>query len=302
MNNQKPLDNRLRAYSSNKSIRLGVVQQDYLLSWILIGLAHVPELRANMIFKGGTALKKCYFGEYRFSEDLDFTALPGLLKGNYLEEKIDEAVNIAERLLEKYAPITITCERYREKNRHPGSQEAFKIRAKFPKQREPLVTAMIEITFDEAVAILPEERKIMHAYEEMIEAKILTYSLEEIVIEKLRGILQKTKKSHERSWTRSRARDYYDLWNIFRVYQERLNFETIHKFLPEKCRAKDVTFTGVDDFFDSAMIEQTIKDWRHHLYYLVSDLPEFEIVKNELRNDLETLIFSKNMKNELMLS
>ena len=26
-----------------------------------------------MAFKGGTALKRCYFGDYRFSEDLDFT-------------------------------------------------------------------------------------------------------------------------------------------------------------------------------------------------------------------------------------
>jgi len=26
-----------------------------------------------LIFKGGTALKRCHFGEYRFSEDLDFT-------------------------------------------------------------------------------------------------------------------------------------------------------------------------------------------------------------------------------------
>ena len=27
----------------------------------------------NLIFKGGTCLRKCYFPEYRFSEDLDFT-------------------------------------------------------------------------------------------------------------------------------------------------------------------------------------------------------------------------------------
>ncbi len=26
-----------------------------------------------LAFKGGTALKRCYFGDYRFSEDLDFT-------------------------------------------------------------------------------------------------------------------------------------------------------------------------------------------------------------------------------------
>ncbi|WP_291322448.1 nucleotidyl transferase AbiEii/AbiGii toxin family protein [Desulfonatronospira sp.] len=30
-------------------------------------------LDENLIFKGGTALKRCYFHDYRFSEDLDFT-------------------------------------------------------------------------------------------------------------------------------------------------------------------------------------------------------------------------------------
>ena len=30
-------------------------------------------LLSNLAFKGGTALKRCYFGDYRFSEDLDFT-------------------------------------------------------------------------------------------------------------------------------------------------------------------------------------------------------------------------------------
>lgn len=29
------------------------------------------------MFKGGTCLKKCYIETYRFSEDLDFTVLPG---------------------------------------------------------------------------------------------------------------------------------------------------------------------------------------------------------------------------------
>jgi uncharacterized protein len=29
--------------------------------------------KAMLGFKGGTALKCCYFGDYRFSEDFDFT-------------------------------------------------------------------------------------------------------------------------------------------------------------------------------------------------------------------------------------
>jgi len=35
----------------------------------------VSDLRSELAFKGGTALKRCYFGDYRFSEDLDFTLL-----------------------------------------------------------------------------------------------------------------------------------------------------------------------------------------------------------------------------------
>ena len=33
------------------------------------------DLQQSLAFKGGTALKRCYFGDFRFSEDLDFTLL-----------------------------------------------------------------------------------------------------------------------------------------------------------------------------------------------------------------------------------
>lgn len=243
-----------------------------------------------MVFKGGTALKKCYFGNYRFSEDLDFTALPGLLRGVQLEDKVQEAVRVAQQLIGEYAPILVSCQRYKEKDAHPGGQEAFKIRAQFPKQREPLVSAMIEITFDESIVTTPVERKLMHSYEELINATILAYSIEEIVIEKLRAILQKTKKSHERSWTMSRARDYYDLWNIFKTYRTDLELEAIQAFLPEKCSTKNVGFNNVDDFFDPMMIKQTVENWNVHLHYLVSDLPNFDVVKRELYDQLSSTI------------
>jgi len=56
--------------------RLGVgdrvIEKDYVLSWLLVAIAE-SELRSGLAFKGGTALKRCYYPEYRFSEDLDFT-------------------------------------------------------------------------------------------------------------------------------------------------------------------------------------------------------------------------------------
>jgi Nucleotidyl transferase AbiEii toxin, Type IV TA system len=54
-----------------------VVEKDYVLGWVLWGIATDPTLGQQWVFKGGTCLKKCYIETYRFSEDLDFTVLPG---------------------------------------------------------------------------------------------------------------------------------------------------------------------------------------------------------------------------------
>jgi uncharacterized protein len=51
------------------------IEKDYILSWILQGIAQHGQLSKAIVFKGGTVLKKVYFDDYRFSEDLDFTLL-----------------------------------------------------------------------------------------------------------------------------------------------------------------------------------------------------------------------------------
>lgn len=49
-------------------------EKDYVLTWVLLAIADSP-MRDYLAFKGGTAIKKVYFPDYRFSEDLDFTLL-----------------------------------------------------------------------------------------------------------------------------------------------------------------------------------------------------------------------------------
>jgi len=55
----------------------GVIEKDYVLGWLLAGIAQHGDLRRTWIFKGGTCLRKCYYETFRFSEDLDFTVLDG---------------------------------------------------------------------------------------------------------------------------------------------------------------------------------------------------------------------------------
>src|ERR1700690_363085 len=67
------LSNRL-AREGGRRIPEAVLERDYCLGWLLVALSRTPLCR-SLAFKGGTALKRCYFPSYRFSEDLDFTLL-----------------------------------------------------------------------------------------------------------------------------------------------------------------------------------------------------------------------------------
>jgi len=69
--NLSVLSNHL-ARGGGRRIPEAVLERDYCLAWFLVGLSR-SSLREHLVFKGGTALKRCYFGDYRFSEDLDFT-------------------------------------------------------------------------------------------------------------------------------------------------------------------------------------------------------------------------------------
>ena len=201
----KPLRLRLEEARKRLGIPWDVLERDYLLSWMLVGVSHVETLRDTLVFKGGTALKKCYFGDYRFSEDLDFSTTGNPPTGPAMESAVREACENAARLLDEYAPVELRCERYAEKDAHPGGQEAFIIRGRLPWQKEPLTRIIIETAMDEKLLKPPVRRRIIHEYGEPIDADVLVYALEEIVAEKLRAILQHIAKLEERGWSRSRA-------------------------------------------------------------------------------------------------
>ena len=60
--------------AGGRRVPAAVIERDYVLAWFLTGLAGHP-LRDVLAFKGGTALRRCCFPDYRFSEDLDFTLI-----------------------------------------------------------------------------------------------------------------------------------------------------------------------------------------------------------------------------------
>ena len=286
----KPLRTRLLETRRRSGVPWDVLERDYLLSWILAGIDRVASLRDTLVFKGGTALKKCYFGDYRFSVDIDFSGVQGVPVGEAMELAVMEACEEAVKFMDEYAPVDVHCDRYREKQPHPGGQEAFTIRARFPWQRKPQTRVMIEITVDEKIIRPAPRRKIMHGYGEPLNAAIRVYALEEIVAEKLRAILQHLEMLESRGWSRSRARDYYDIWRVLGLYGHRMELTDFAELLREKCEVRSVCFAGPDDFFAERMLANVEKNWDQWLGPLVPRLPSFETVIGELRPQIADLL------------
>jgi predicted nucleotidyltransferase component of viral defense system len=286
----KPLRNRLQEAQKRLGLPWEILERDYILSWILAGVSDIEALRDTLVFKGGTALKKCFFGDYRFSEDLDFSGIGDFPTGEKMEEAIREACERAVSLLDTYAPVEIVCERYTEREPHPGGQEAFTIRVQLPWQRTPQTRVMVETAVDETVLKPVQTRTIIHEYGEPLEAQVQVYALEEIVAEKLRAILQHVEELHERGWSRSRARDYYDLWRVLSAYQHQLDLSDFSSFLRAKCAIRNVSFKGPNDFFEHTMLAYIEKTWVQWLGHLVPELPDFNTVIEELRPMITLLV------------
>jgi uncharacterized protein len=282
------LANRL-ARAGSRRLPEVVLERDYCLAWFLVALSRTP-LRERLVFKGGTALRRCYFGDYRFSEDLDFSALPEVPTGAAMEEAILQACSAAARLLDEYTPVEISCERYTEKEPHPGGQEAFSIRARFPWHRQPHTRVIVEASVDEPVLMPAQRRAVIHEYGEPLDTEMNVYSLEEIVAEKLRAILQHAQKLEHRGWSRSRARDYYDLWRVLHRYRGEMHLGDFRSFLTKKCAIRQVSFAGPDDFFEPTMLAYVERTWETWLGPLVADLPPFDLVVKELRPQIVALL------------
>jgi predicted nucleotidyltransferase component of viral defense system len=286
----RPLRTRLEQARQRTGLGWEVLERDYVLSWILAGICRQEQLRQTLVFKGGTALKKCYFGDYRFSEDLDFSGLAGVPMGGAMETAIEGVCRAATELLDEYVPVQIAWERYTEREPHPAGQEAFTIRVQLPWQRQAQTRVMIEVAVDEKMLRPPCQRSVIHEYGETLKADVQVYALEEIIAEKLRAILQHRRMLEERGWSRSRARDYYDIWRILKAYQDRLDLTDFQRLVRAKCQVRGVDFQGPDDFFDDPMLAYVKRTWNQWLGNLVPQLPTFEAVIGELRPQIVTIL------------
>jgi predicted nucleotidyltransferase component of viral defense system len=252
-----------------------VVERDYMLSWALAGLYRRSALAQQLVFKGGTALRKCYFSDYRFSGDLDFTLhMPLPL------QELQSEVEAACRIITEETGLRLVPVDFRTL-RDVAGEEAHQGRIEYtgPLGRlggsQPRIK--LDLTTYETLVLPPEYRPVHHPYSDAdrLDLTVPTYSLEEVLAEKLRAMLR-----------RARARDLYDAWQLFTRYADTLDFKRAGHTLVEKARFKDFTFSGVADFLTPENRRTWAQSWEPSLHRQISVLADYNQVVAEVEHAL----------------
>lgn len=261
-------------FSGKFGLTPDIIEKDYILGWLLAGIAQSVELSASWVFKGGTCLKKCYFETYRFSEDLDFTLKQaehqdsGFLVNQFKEITgwIYSAAGI------EFPPGLIKFDVY--KNSLGKTSVQGKIAYLGPLQRggdPPRVK--LDLTANEALVLEQCIREVNHPYSDKPEGgiHIRCYCFEEIFAEKVRALAE-----------RLRPRDLYDVIHLYRHDDTRHGRITILNTLEAKCRYKGISMPSIEILERKPERAELVSEWENMLGHQVPVLPPFEQFWQEL--------------------
>lgn len=247
------------------------IEKDYVLSWILKGIAQHKELSKLIVFKGGTVLKKIYFEDYRFSEDLDFT----LLDNNTTNELIFSFFRETFAYVKEEANIPLDII---DNNEHEDGGINFYISYVGPLGGQGNNKSVkVDISRSEQLVFAPVMKSAFIDYSDLEEHQLLCYPLEEVLVEKMRSVMQ-----------RMQARDYYDIWYLLEQHGMDIDFYTTE--FKTKCSSKNLSAL---DFHKklSERIPQYKARWKNSLQDQIKDLPDFEQVEREVQRQVKKLKF-----------
>lgn len=236
-----------------------VVDLDYVLGCFLSALYSHPD--AALRFKGGTCLRKCYYADYRFSEDMDFTAeerftpqtLQRLLENVVAKANDDWQVDFAAR------PIRV------ETVDDEYGKESYQVRLYY---RGPLRrggdprSIRLDVTTDEVLAFPPNRQSILHPYSdaEMVsDVDVPCYDLLEMLAEKTRAM------AGQRQYAISR--DLYDIAQL--THRKKVDFALLAAKLPAKFAVKELSVSIIDVDRLQRRREEFSADWNRNLMHLL---------------------------------
>lgn len=257
----------------NKAREIGVrdqqIEKDYILSWILQGIAQHDKLSKTIVFKGGTVLKKVYFEDYRFSEDLDFTLLENEISNEQIFDWFAEVFEYVRD--EANIPLEII-----DNNEHEDGGINFYISYVGPLGGLGANKKVkVDISRSESLVFEPVMKEAFLGYTDQEDHRLLCYPLEEVLVEKMRSVMQ-----------RMQARDFYDIWYLLGIHEIAVDF-----YLAEfrtKCESKEIDPTEFHKKMEQRLPQYKGR-WQSSLADQIQDLPDFDEVLREVMRHLKKL-------------
>lgn len=213
-------------------------------------------------------LKKVYFDDYRFSEDLDFTLIDQTVTNEQIFSWFKEVFDYVGE--EANIPLKIT-----ESNSHTDDGINFYIGYTGPLGGlGENKSVKVDLSRSEKLEFAPVSKPAFINYSDLEEYDLLCYTLEEVLLEKLRSVMQ-----------RMQARDFYDLWYLL----EQHGMDDFYRQeFANKCTSK-----GLDAAEFPKKLEQRLPQykarWESSLREQIRNLPDFARAEREVKRHLKKL-------------
>ena len=220
----------LKAYIKNKAnekhIPSQLVMQNYMLERLLERIS-LSKYKTNFILKGGFLISAIVGIDSRTTMDLDTTIKGIKLDKEVLKTVLGEICNIDLNDNIKFEILGL--EDIREKDDYPGIR--VKINGLYPPLKVPL---SVDMTTGDKIT----PREINYSFTSLFEdkkIKVLAYNLETILAEKIETILS-------RSVANTRARDFYDIYILHKLYSDKINYSNLKNAIHETLKKRHTLY------------------------------------------------------------
>lgn len=239
-----------------------VVDRDHALGVVLWAMGSEVS-SSGWVFKGGTCLRKCHYGDYRFSEDLGFTVAGPLRIADaegLIARSVGRATSAGVLLDMDQAQIVVLDDDY--------GRESLEIRVPYRGALRMGSSPMVQfhLSADEELVFAIAHRTLIHPYDDAadIAAELPCYALEEILAEKIRAVSGQRRHAI--------ARDIYDIDQLVR--RGDVDVTAALAAVPAKAERKGVDLQGAAERFLQREGEYRA-NWSQALAYLVAGEPDF---------------------------
>lgn len=256
------------AKAKKKTLDPSIIEKDYVLGWFLTIIYQIRQIQNVWVFKGGTSIKKCYFNDYRFSEDLDFSIL------NTNKEKLPDFKEIFTEIaqeVQEQSGIQIPQSKIEiDIYKTPLGWDAVQAKLTYngPLRRKTSFPRIkLDLTLNEKIVLEPEPRAIFHPYSDQPHPIIqaLCYPFEELFAEKIRALAE-----------RARPRDIYDVIHLYKSKEKLKSKELLLNILEQKCKFKSIPLPSLQTIQSRLNFQNLHSEWETMLAHQLPKLGSFE--------------------------